>query len=501
MVAISPDSAEALAAMWDAVGGEVLIFVVTLMCALVVRAASRRHAGSKAKEAPALPPSAVTSLEEPRKRAPAPAVAANASLSRTATPLPGVAGESRRMPGASTSSRAAGGLLDQIVVGIRDQGSFRAAGLALQRYSDELRPMLRADRRGVEEAARHARHTLLELYSTLVHCAIRLGRHHLVEAFIGEMVELGVGRSLAFYESAMKQLAGQKQYHLALSVYDRLAEDGLQPSAVTCSCLISFATEVGEYERAVEFFESLCKLATPSIRAYMSVLRVHAKRQDFASAVAVLRDMDRRQVGVDALALNVVLATGVSLDQLDAVEQLVAEASAKKPPICDVVSYNTLLKGYAQRGRADAALKAIEQMHSLGLAPNAITFHTAMDAAVRAGRNADAWGLFADFQSAGLVPDKFTCSIMVKTLSVGATEAQVSSMLELLAAVEPNGCATLKTTLYHSTFEAAVAAHGGGAELPAKVFAQMRRHKVKPTAAMQRAMVQLLPTGAAAAIR
>eukprot|EP00421_Protoceratium_reticulatum_P012483 CAMPEP_0168403956 /NCGR_PEP_ID=MMETSP0228-20121227/24393_1 /TAXON_ID=133427 /ORGANISM="Protoceratium reticulatum, Strain CCCM 535 (=CCMP 1889)" /LENGTH=88 /DNA_ID=CAMNT_0008417569 /DNA_START=88 /DNA_END=351 /DNA_ORIENTATION=- len=88
----------------------------------------------------------------------------------------------------------------------------------------------------------------------------------------------------------MKQLAGQKFYHLALNIHDRMVADGLEPSAVTCSCLISFAAEVGELDRAAHFFEKLASLTTPSIRAYMTVLRVHGRRQDWPAALATFRD-------------------------------------------------------------------------------------------------------------------------------------------------------------------------------------------------------------------
>lgn len=310
-----------------------------------------------------------------------------------------------------------------------------------------------------------------------------------------DMVKEGIHRPLTFYESAMKQLAGQKQYHLALAVHDRLAADGLRPSAVTCSCLIGFAAEVGELQRAVEFFENLGATTTPSIRAYMTVLRVHAKRQDFAASIAILRDMERRCVGLDSLALNVVLATGIATDQIEAVSQLIAEADGRSPPISDVVSYNTLVKGFALRGSGAGAVKAIKQMRARGLEPNAITFNTAMDAAVRSGDLVGAWQLLADMQAAGLRADKFTCSIMVKGLTRGPTAHQVHDALNLLKSVGDACDQMLKSTLYHTVLEAASRATGtgSGAPLQAQAFAQMRSQKVVPSAAAQRLMVQALP--------
>merc|ERR1719440_2362297 len=115
----------------------------------------------------------------------------------------------------------------------------------------------------------------------------------------------------------------------------------------------------------------------------MTILRVHGRRQDWAASVAVLRDMQHREVPLDSLVVNIILATGVASDQMDAVETLVEEVGQWTPAVLDVVSYNTLIKGHAQRNVADKALQVISRMKEKGLTPNAITFNTTMDAAVR----------------------------------------------------------------------------------------------------------------------
>ena len=97
----------------------------------------------------------------------------------------------------------------------------------------------------------------------------------------------------------MKQLAGLKQLRLALRIYDRLVAEGSRASAVSYSCLISFAAEVGEVSRAVGFFERLSELTTPSIRAYMTMLKIYSKMLNWPASLAILRDMQHRGVRVD----------------------------------------------------------------------------------------------------------------------------------------------------------------------------------------------------------
>merc|ERR1719265_2840797 len=107
------------------------------------------------------------------------------------------------------------------------------------------------------------------------------------------MRQTRVTRSQHFYESIMKMLAAKKLYKEALEIYDESVKDGIEPSAVTMSCLVSFAAEVGNVERASEFFDRLCQMGSPSIRACMTILRVYSKKTDFARSVDLLRKMKK----------------------------------------------------------------------------------------------------------------------------------------------------------------------------------------------------------------
>jgi len=196
--------------------------------------------------------------------------------------------------------------------------------------------------------------------------------------------------------------------------------------------------------------------------------------------VAVIRDMQRRGVKLDNLALNVTLSTGVSTDQLEGVEDLVAEADQHCPPLSDIVSYNTLIKGYAQRGEADRAINALGRMKRRGLSPNAITFNTMMDAAVRGQRSGKAWELLQEMRDAGMRPDKFTCSILVKGLTKSASPDNFKDTLALLSEVGPACDMALRTTLYHVVLEAA--SQAGERELLVQTFTQMQQTNVVPSA-------------------
>lgn len=429
---------EGLGSVWQLFGVEIMIFFCTATFIVLARKAS-------GQQGPWSPRSAIHTASSVKKLA----VATEGVLCER---------EARKQRHSHVSTRVAssrrdGSLtaLDQvnsIMSLMKGPSSQRAACEALKIYA-QLRQKLiwtpakaeeggRADGEAGAEADRVLASIgsalLGEVYTTLVQCAVRGGQCHLVEQLLDDMKTLDLGRTVAFYESAMKQLAGQKKHREALAVYDRLVADGFKPSIATASCLVSFANEIGDDARATAFFHELAKLTTPSIRAYMTMLRVKSRQQDFPGSVKLLCHMRERGVPCDSLVLNVVLATGVAAGQQEAAASLLAQIDDASPngPVSDVVSYNTVLKGHAHAGNGHAALEAIVRMKARGLSPNAISFNTAMDAYVRSGQPNEAWLLLKEMRASGLPPDRFTCSILVKGVSKNPQTASVSAALALL---------------------------------------------------------------------
>jgi pentatricopeptide repeat protein len=312
----------------------------------------------------------------------------------------------------------------------------------------------------------------IDVFGMLTQCAVRAGRPELIELLLDDMALAGVHRSLPFYESVMKVLASKKCYREAMSVYSRLEADGLEPSPVTLSCLINFAVEIGELDRAIGFFERLAESSTPSIRAYMMILRVHSKRQDWTKSVEVIRHMQKRRVKIDELVLNVVLATGVAAGQLDDGLALLHELAH----IADVVSYNTMMKGFAQQRKIDRAVQLLEAMQESTVKPNAITFNTAIDAAIRSSRVSAAWDVLAKMRDAGHAPDKFTCTTLMKGLQDGATSEQLIVLLDLMQKMTSQHDAILCGSLFRSVIE--LAAQMNDPVLTQRAVAQMREQQV-----------------------
>jgi len=327
------------------------------------------------------------------------------------------------------------------------------------------------------------------VFASLLQCAASLAQcPELVELLLNDMVAIGIDRSLSFYETSMKMLAAKKCYKEALAIGTRLEADGLEPSPVTLSCLISFAVELGEPDRAISFFNRLAACSTPHIRAYMTILRVYSRRHDWTKSLALIRDMQHSGAPIDSLVINIVLSTGIAARELDATKALLTEFS--KINLVDTVSYNTVMKGLAQQKDIGQALSLLAEMCKTGVKPNAITFNTAIDAAVRSGRVADAWSVLTLMVEAGLSPDKFTCTTLMKGLQGGANSQQLTVILDLLKNVPADSNSSTLSYLFRSAIEAA--AQVNDPALTAKAISQMRQQQVMLSAQEHQRLLRVL---------
>eukprot|EP00916_Digyalum_oweni_P002514 GHVL01004617.1.p1 GENE.GHVL01004617.1~~GHVL01004617.1.p1 ORF type:complete len:839 (+),score=78.88 GHVL01004617.1:104-2620(+) len=330
------------------------------------------------------------------------------------------------------------------------------------------------------------------LFASLISFAIHTDDSAFQVELEQDMSRWGVKRSLYFWASVMKVYATKQRYRVALKLYDRILEDGVEPDCIMLSCLMNFAAELGETEKVEEFFELLKKKDIPSIKCYMTLIRVYSKKNDYQSAVQVMRDMCDNQVEPDNLVFNNVLATCVNAGQLQVASDLINEVIEKKEML-DIITFNTLIKGYALQGKYKEAYATLVRARDLGILPNDITYNSCMDAAIRASMVTEAWCLLDEMENVGIEADKYTCSILIKGLHQNGVKKRheerenlMKRAMRLMAKLGKSSVKSLRESaklhevLFNSMLDACVALKDLGRLR--EVFQMMKDQGVQPTA-------------------
>lgn len=321
------------------------------------------------------------------------------------------------------------------------------------------------------------RYTALEFFSAVLKCSALQSKPALCIQILDEMVNAGISTTAELYDNTIRIFGSRKHLRGAIAVYDHMEAHGITGTATMLSCLTSFAADLAEWSRMDEFFKKLCTRETPSVRAYMTVLRGYSKRGDWVQTKEVFNHMQSRNVAVDNLMLNLILGTAVALNEVKDAEEVFERALETSPGLGDVVTCNTMLKGYAKIKDVSSALGMLPKMQDLHLQPNAITFNTVMDVLVRSSRCHEAWTMLDRMQREGVSTDRFTVSILVKGFYEARNNTTIKQVYSALDMTNNIHCdMPLLGNLYRGIIEAA--ARLRDVQLLKRVFTQMKQQGV-----------------------
>mmetsp|Transcript_74189 Transcript_74189/g.131181 ORF Transcript_74189/g.131181 Transcript_74189/m.131181 type:complete len:1057 (-) Transcript_74189:25-3195(-) len=215
--------------------------------------------------------------------------------------------------------------------------------------------------------------------------------------------------TIATYSAVMKVYAYSGMYSKACDLYDDIKKDGIEPDAMMYGCLMKFSVECGRTQLSQQLSE---KVSVLDIQNYMSLIRAAGRDRDVDRAFAVIQQLRENNVAPDSIALNCVVDVCVKAGDIKRAEQLVAEMEELK--LEDIVTYNTLLKGYCQKHNIKAAKELLEKMAAAGKQPNDVSYNCLLNSLSSNGNYKDCWDIVEKMEKSNVKPDHYTASILLK---------------------------------------------------------------------------------------
>jgi len=143
-----------------------------------------------------------------------------------------------------------------------------------------------------------------------------------------------------------------------------------------------------------------------------------------------------RLVAPTTLAYNCLLDACVQCKNMDLASKYFKEEKALG--LADIVSYNTLMKGYLAEGNFQAVEDLSAEMHACGVPPNRITYHGLLAPRVQMADRDGAWALVDEMRAgnAAIAPNEVTCSILLRLLGPGSHDHELTRVMELCDSIE-----------------------------------------------------------------
>jgi len=255
----------------------------------------------------------------------------------------------------------------------------------------------------------------VELYSAFIQSSIRVGKVDVVERMLRAMKRVGLVPTLQFWQTTLKMLSSRKHFSACLSAQS-IFGDLIPADKVVFSCLINAALEIGLTSRAAAMLERYGQ-ADLDVKDHVLYFRTYVMMKDVDAAEAVFRKLGD---GITTLMLNLLLLTCVNAKQpqrgLDLLRESHRIEEGAPDKIVDVVSYNTVIKGFALAGQPQDCFVCLHEMLAQALEPDDITFGTLLDACIVDNDIGAANEIVGLFVGSARSMDTVMCTLFIKGL-------------------------------------------------------------------------------------
>jgi pentatricopeptide repeat protein len=235
--------------------------------------------------------------------------------------------------------------------------------------------------------------------------------------------------SIIIYSALMKVYSHCNMYNEACNLYDQIKVEGLEPDSMMYGCLMRFSAECGRTDltRELSAMVPSSKLGLPH---YMSLIRAAGHDKDVDKAFTILDGL--RSMGVfDTAIYNAILDVCSSAGEMNRARELSSEM--KRQGLMDIISYNTLLKGYCMQSDSKSATAIMADMEVAGLQPNDVSYNCLINLAASAGDFSAAWKTIETMERRGIRIDHYSVSTLMKALKRAPTGKDVvRRVLDLL---------------------------------------------------------------------
>ncbi|KAI5061610.1 hypothetical protein GOP47_0024115 [Adiantum capillus-veneris] len=293
-----------------------------------------------------------------------------------------------------------------------------------------------------------------------------------------DLIERLPSRDVVSWNALIGGYAREGQGEQALTCFEHMQHEGISPDAVTYICILKACATIGEIAKGEEIHDEIRKqgLLQNNMALATALLDMYAKCGALSKAQKLLKKLRFRNVvswntliagyvqdgqGKQALdCLNLMQREGISPDAVtylsilkacatiraiekgqeiheriakdgllqdstmlgNALVDMYAKCGAlskaqdvlQKLPSRNVVSWSTLIEGYAQEGQGEQALHCFELMLNEGIRPDAVTFVSLLNVCSHLGLVDMGHALFASMKTKfGVIPNSecYTCMV------------------------------------------------------------------------------------------
>uniref|UniRef100_A0A7S3EE33 PDZ domain-containing protein n=1 Tax=Rhodosorus marinus TaxID=101924 RepID=A0A7S3EE33_9RHOD len=333
----------------------------------------------------------------------------------------------------------------------------------------------------VEDAADLAKSTVVLLDSTKSELEeqVRNALRSFVELRNAGLSAIGTLTFLLQRSAELLKKYSKERGHAASvdSLYRKLKRAGVPLDNKIYNLLMTAYINTRAPEKAISVFQ---EIGSPNTECYTSLVKAYRKLNRLEDVLAVKSRMESDRVPLSVITYNTILSAYAERGDFESVENIFREIGARHL-VPDAGSWNNRMNAHFKAHRGRAKLEKVRDIYKAmrlaNVAPNKFTFTIVVSACVECGEIELAENCLEEMADSGVQPDTF---IYNKVVEGYADHLRYESALTLLEKMSANGDARPNEYTYGQTIRACAAA--GHEEIAHPLLETMRDRGFKPSA-------------------
>ncbi|KAK9706574.1 hypothetical protein RND81_07G136100 [Saponaria officinalis] len=239
----------------------------------------------------------------------------------------------------------------------------------------------------------------------------------LVQSFKDNTQNVVFRRKASYYEFVVQQLTRAK----AFGLIEEILEDQKQYVEITnegfAVRLISLYGKSGLFDRARQLFDEMPELkCVRTVKSFNALLGACVSSKKFDKIEGFFRELPGESgIKPDVVSYNTVIKGFCEMGSLDLARSMLDEM--EKDGICpDLITFNTLFDGFYKKGRFLDGEKFWDLMKKYNVVPDIISYNMRIHGLVLQDKIQESIDLVDEIKNTGLDPDKFTFNLLFKGL-------------------------------------------------------------------------------------
>ncbi|KAF9291797.1 hypothetical protein BGZ68_002176 [Mortierella alpina] len=182
-----------------------------------------------------------------------------------------------------------------------------------------------------------------------------------------EMLDLGVQPDVHCYTVLMNAQIRAKNYAGCSNIYEHMLEAGVRPTLPTLTTLIRAHALQGNLDKVKEYWEVMIDSGLlPDLKSFTVLMRAYGQQGNVEMAEFIFKEISRKQIKFDALALTTLTSIYCALPRLnvgriDEISAMMEELELEPTP----EYFKVLFDSYGEHGMPDRVIKTWRQFQGL----------------------------------------------------------------------------------------------------------------------------------------